>query len=534
MWLLFPQIAVCSNYTFRMRASTYVASCWSHWLLISTIAYCFPIQHRNPSVWSSRNLQSGRLNSQFLTALHAVGYTRNYMRSGSRWWQGRLLQNEKNFNSSSPIFYPTANGADPTGGSDSTAALQKTINDAFEIASSFSLLKGIRDLGGVQIHLGGGQYILSKPLTIPELGGGNIMIYGGTLRAANTFPTDRFLVELGSQEISQPNYEDIVLQNLMLDCNYRGGGILLLNPIRITISDCYITHFSSVGISVHKGHETFIHNSFLGQHITVGGDPQESNFSGTAIRLDSNDNDVTDVVIFSAQIGIEVLGQANIMKGVHCYNKATGWGGTGIMIKKGATQNRIIGCYMDYTGIVLEESNRITISNSYFLGDAFILLKAGTSGTAFGLSIVDNIFTGSDHGVPIVQAQGTFSLVKQTRVDDNSAAGMALRSTRARVSVSGSGNSWTADLSHVLLFPGAVAHVQYSFYTPQLNATNATATFPQHALQSITATSITVVSDQPVDAVVSFSVDQSSYGDNEMQNIYHVTSPGLQMAPLKH
>ncbi|KAH7314958.1 hypothetical protein KP509_21G028400 [Ceratopteris richardii] len=360
------------------------------------------------------------------------------------------------------------------------------------------------------------------------------MIHGGTLRAANTFPTDRFLVEFGSRRNSGASYEDIVLQNLMLDCNYRGGGILLLNPIRITISDCYITHFSPVGISVHKGHETFIHNSFLGQHITVGGDPQERNFSGTAIRLDSNDNGITDVVIFSAQIGIEVLGQANIMTGVHCYNKATGWGGTGIMIRKGATQNRIIGCYMDYTGIVLEESNRITISNSYFLGDAFILLKAGRSGTAFGLSIVDNIFTGSEHGVPIVQTQGAFSHVKQTCVDDNSASGMALRSTRARVSVSGFGSSWTVDLSQILLFPAAIAHVQYSFYTPQFNATDARITFPQHALQYITATSITVVSDRPVEAVVSFSIDQSSYTDNDMPSIYHVASPGSQMAPHKN
>jgi hypothetical protein len=76
------------------------------------------------------------------------------------------------------IFLATDYGADPTGGSDSTIALQQTINEAFEVASTHVLMPGIVDLGGVEIHLGGGQYIISKPLTFPDTGGGNILVRG--------------------------------------------------------------------------------------------------------------------------------------------------------------------------------------------------------------------------------------------------------------------------------------------------------------------------------------------------------------------
>ena len=69
----------------------------------------------------------------------------------------------------------------------------------------------------------------------------------------------------------------------------------------------------SFGIMVQGGHETFIRNSFLGQHITVGSSPIEKQFSGVAISLMSNDNAVTDVVIFSAAVGISVSGKANII-----------------------------------------------------------------------------------------------------------------------------------------------------------------------------------------------------------------------------
>ncbi|KAK3211226.1 hypothetical protein Dsin_015932 [Dipteronia sinensis] len=100
----------------------------------------------------------------------------------------------------------------------------------------------------------------------------------------------------------------ITLKDLMLDSNFRGGGISVVKYVRTSIDNCYITHFTTDGIFVQSGHETYIRNLFLDQHITTGG---ERNFCGTAINLVGNDNAVTDVVIFSANIGIMVSGQAS-------------------------------------------------------------------------------------------------------------------------------------------------------------------------------------------------------------------------------
>ncbi|KAF6175067.1 hypothetical protein GIB67_038980, partial [Kingdonia uniflora] len=226
----------------------------------------------------------------------------------------------------------------------------------------------------------------------------NYQIHGGTLRASDDFSTIRYLIKLSTSAssalstnkgkkqsahspmeenlfVSSYTYEDITIKDVMLDSNYRGGGISVINSLRTTIDNCCIVHFTTNGVLVQSGHETYIRNLFLGQHITAGRDHNVRNFSGTGINLMGNDNAVTDVIIFSVQIGVMVSGQANVLTRVHCYNKATGWGGTGIYLRlPGLTQTHIINCYMDYTGIVVEDPVQLHISSSFFLGDAFIIL----------------------------------------------------------------------------------------------------------------------------------------------------------------
>ncbi|CAN6453786.1 unnamed protein product [Victoria cruziana] len=405
----------------------------------------------------------------------------------------------------SRVFHATAYGADSSGKNDSTDALMKAIADAFQPTSAGILMEGIPDVGGSEIHLDGGVYLISRPLRFPASGGGNLLVHGGSVRASDVFPADGYLIELQSSS-SAYGFEDITFKDLMLDANYRGGGISIVNSLRTTIDNCYVSHFMSDGILVKGGHETYIHNSFLGQHITAGGDPGEKNFSGTGINLMGNDNAVTDVVIFSAQIGILISGQANIITGVHCYNKATGWGGTGIFVRTpGLSQTRIADCYLDYTGIVAEDPVQLHISNSFFLGNAFVLLKS-VSGVVSGLNIVDNMFSGDRKTLDIVQldqSKSPFTSIGQVVIDRNNVRGMNLRSTTAKGVANGNGAStWTVDFSSVLLFPDLIRHVQYTFYTP--------GAFPNHALRNVSRNSVTVEADTPVSASVFVSVDQNT------------------------
>lgn len=301
------------------------------------------------------------------------------------------------------------------------------------------------------------------------------------------------------------NFEFVTLRNLLLDSNYRGGGILLVNALRTSIDNCYITHFVTNGIFVQGGHETYIRTSFLGQHITAGGDSRERNFSGTAINLAGNDNAVTDVVIFSAAIGILVSGAANIISGVHCYNKATSFGGTGIYLKlPGLTQTRIVNSYLDYTGIVAEDPVQLEISSCFFLGDAYVLLKS-INGVINGVNIVDNMFSGTNKGIEIVQLDqnnGPFKEIDQVVIHQNNVNGMKLKSTVARGTIQGNGTFWTLDFNPILVFPNFIKFVQYTF------SSNSATSFPNHVLRNVSNNKVLIESDVPVQASVFASVDQ--------------------------
>ncbi|KAL8233905.1 hypothetical protein R6Q59_020005 [Mikania micrantha] len=341
--------------------------------------------------------------------------------------------------STSGVFSVIGYGADPTGKTDSTDAILAAITAAISVAGDGFLMEGITNLGGVHISLEGGIYNISRPIKLPVAGRGNIIIFGGTLKASDNFTADGYLLDLSSSSSSPNhdyNYEFVTLRDLMLDCNFKGGGIRAVDALRTSINNCYITRFTTTGILVQRGHETYIRNTFLGQHITAGGDPNERNFTGTAIDLQGNDNAITDVVIFSAQVGIMISGQANMITGVHCYNKAYGLGGTGVYIKvPGITQTRIVNSYFDYTGIVAEDPVQLHVSDCFFLGDSFIALKS-IRGVIDGTNIVNNMFYGSNKGVDIVQLDQTnkeFNEIDRVVVDNNVVNGMNMKATVARV-----------------------------------------------------------------------------------------------------
>jgi len=328
------------------------------------------------------------------------------------------------------------------------------------------------------------------------------------LRASDEFPGDRHLVELWSSKSDQNGnggiyYEDITFRDVLFDSSYRGGGLFIVDSARIRINDCFFLHFTTQGILVNKGHEIYITSCFLGQHSTVGGDKGERNFSGVAIDLASNDNAITDVVVFSAAIGVVLRGQANILTGVHCYNKATGFGGIGILVKlPGNSLTRIDNCYMDYTGIVMEDPVQVHVTNGLFLGDANIVLKS-IEGRIFGLNIMNNMFSGDpSRKVPIVSLDGEFSSIDQVVVDGNNANGMSLRSTVGKLTASGNGTKWVADFSSVLVFPNRISHFQYSFYAQDE---------PKFVTFSVTNMSDNVVvmeSEKEAKGFVSFTVEQ--------------------------
>ncbi|TVU15785.1 hypothetical protein EJB05_39323 [Eragrostis curvula] len=387
------------------------------------------------------------------------------------------------------VYHVTDYGADPTGAADATDAINKAIADAFRPPSNATMTGGIPDLGGAEIHLDGGTYLIKGPLTLPASGGGNFKIHSGSLRASDDFPTDRYLIELMATSSTRSfDYEFATLRDLFLDCNQRGGGVAVANSLRVGVDNCYVAHFATDGVAVRGGHETFIRNTFLGQHMTAGKDPGERSFTGRASG--------STATTTRSPTG------ANAITGVHCYNKAAGFGGVGIYLKvPGNTQTWITNCYMDYTGIVAEDPVLLHVSGSFFLGDANVVFKA-VNGVAKAVQVVGNIFNGRDKGVDIVQLDGKFGTVEQVYVQQNGAMGMTVKSTAARASADGNGTSWTVDFAPVLLFPDRIGHVQYSLVTGDV--------FPSHTLQNVSGNQVVVATDKAVSATVHVLVDQNS------------------------
>jgi hypothetical protein len=111
-----------------------------------------------------------------------------------------------------------------------------------------------------------------------------------------------------------------------------------------------------------------IHESWLGEYLYS--DPRSHNrqyLNAAGIILNGNDHYIDNTIVFSALIGVVVTGAANLLTGVHTWNLGEALGGIGILIDSpGYTQNRLIGCYLDYNDIVAINPEHLTIVDGFF------------------------------------------------------------------------------------------------------------------------------------------------------------------------
>lgn len=80
------------------------------------------------------------------------------------------------------MYRVTSYGADPTGKSDSTEAILRALSDAVNGPREGVLMQGIANLGGAEIYLEGGNYLISKSLRLPTAGVGNLMVVSQSLQ----------------------------------------------------------------------------------------------------------------------------------------------------------------------------------------------------------------------------------------------------------------------------------------------------------------------------------------------------------------
>ncbi|GAB2302227.1 hypothetical protein Dimus_036244 [Dionaea muscipula] len=155
----------------------------------------------------------------------------------------------------------------------------------------------------------------------------------------------------------------------------------------------------------------------------------------------------------------------------------------------------------------MEDPVQVHVTNGFFLGNGNVVLKS-VSGRVSGLNIVNNMFSGDPKSMkPIVELDGEFWNLDQVVVDQNNAAGMAVKSTVGRLMVAGIGREWVADFSDILLFKNQITHIQNGFYG-RGGGGRSILVLAAHGVTSVANNTVKIVSNRVVDGVVSVMVDQ--------------------------
>jgi len=211
-------------------------------------------------------------------------------------------------------------------------------------------------------------------------------------------------------------------------------------------------------------------------------------------------------LFFSSLIGVNITGAANLLTGVHTWNLEERGGGIGILVNApGYTQNRLVGCYLDFNDIVAVDPEHLTIVDGFFLCGGNIILQALTWGHVIqGLVIADNQFDGCGQATIVLdQSQAVFSSVVDTTITGNMyTEGYTLVATSAVGQITTVSSLFVFNFTDYLLFP-FIKKVQYSI---QINEAGV---FVQHASRPPVGLVVAVETSQVVNATVTVSVDQS-------------------------
>jgi hypothetical protein len=411
----------------------------------------------------------------------------------------------------SPVVFPTAFGADPTGATDSSAAFAQAVAALLTHARG-NLSDGIRDLGGAVLDLQGGTYLLSQPLAIPQYVG-NLRVIDGTLRAAAAFPPAEFVLQVGGGKCSPPSgqgscNENVGLSGLTLDGAHVAAGCLRISSTMGATLDASsaVFGFNQTGILIAGGHEVMVTETWVAAYFWS--EPEKEKTDTVGILVAGNDHFLTNVIVFSARVGVRITGAANKAVNCHTWNQATGNGGIGILNEE--SQNIFYGCalwwlpvgggvagsffhpcarararaltatdkppphththyppgYLDFTDFVMANAQQISFTGGFFLGGAQAVFAAQRPNDAvLGVTFSGNVwYDCSGPSLAVNESAGFWGSVTDLEVSGTAFCGYSRTAatglvTATRVLTNATGplqqGAVTVDFSSALLFPRA-------------------------------------------------------------------------------
>ena len=421
--------------------------------------------------------------------------------------------------------YPVDFGADPTGILDSTDAFNKAMLSLLSHNTSGHQDEGgTFDLGGAMLDLEGGDYLISAPILVPS-NYSNMAIAHGTLRASNSFPTSRFLIQVGDAGSYCVNWgdscnENIDFEDLLLDGSQVAAGCMIFNAV-IGVNagpDIFCVNFTETGIDMEGGHEVELHESWVGSCWYTPPSLCWLNATAlgktTGVLINGNDHLLNQVVVFAGLAGVVVNGAANIITTTHTWNTQQGSVPDAVGIQCNSWQNRFVAPYLDYVPFVCKGCAVTTMTSAFFLCAQAQFVPDPNGYPVSGIYISGSEFACLGDGQADFLALS--SSVNYTGVQDVTIVGSLTdnpkslkKSTQSQLTITGPSTSWTFDFSNDLLFPlyaAPIRSVQYS-----ISSSNGSALpFSHFAFtDGFTVKIISDTNDVTTNFTVTASVDQS-------------------------
>ena len=409
------------------------------------------------------------------------------------------------------VFSPVDYNGDPTGAVDATAAVNAAVAALLAAAGPEHDAQGVRDCGGATLDLRGGEFLISAPLVIP-VGYGNLRLAQGTLRASPSFPSNRFVVEVGEVN-NTGGVIDIDINEFFCDAYQVAAGCILTNGVQggVIGPQVYVFNFTQFGIRANAGFELTITQTWAAE-FWWSNPRKENGTASTAVGIykDGNDGAIIDVVVFSARTGVRVGGEANILDSIHTWSLANAHGGIGILVE--APQARLRSCYLDWQDVVFTQASMVSFTGGFFLCGARIRFVGG--GPAANVYISDNELIAdycgfSGYAAVEVDGQNWTSVADFTVTATHAQSMIRVPNTAVTLAVTSVTpvKSYTANFTSHLLFDVVAVPIRSVTYSVQL--ADAAAPVVAHAALPAAGGLVTVELAAPAAATVWISVDQS-------------------------
>lgn len=153
----------------------------------------------------------------------------------------------------------------------------------------------------------GKTYAVSKPITVHTKSDIQVDFGGAVIKAIRPM---EYIIDFENYDIPDKTGHSSTVYNLVLDCNYRSGGVYCSRAAKISFNSLMVRNCSLKAFRVKEGYEVFLTNSHI--HCTTG--PESF-----GIYMDTGDCHFDNIVIIDAHTGIFQRTSINFYDKIHCW-----------------------------------------------------------------------------------------------------------------------------------------------------------------------------------------------------------------------